>query len=481
VLSLLILVPLAGLLLLNLLFRGRPRKWAFAFTLILPVLQAALVCYGAADKAHLEGFAAPSWLGTFFSLPLACDALTLVLLMTIAVVVLVTVLVGGQMIQGERQQFGFLNVLLLAMTGMNGVVLMTDLFSLYVFLEVTSVATFVLIAFHRDRHALEGAFKYLVLSAVATALMLGSVALLMMMAGGTSFQAVKAVLAGGSGGSLLATIAVGAFVIGLFIKGGLVPFHGWLPGAYSAASAPVSILLAGVVTKVSGIYALVRLAIDVFPITPAMSQVLLLVGAVSIIVGAVAAIGQSDLKRMLSYSSISQMGYIVLGVACGSPLGVVGAVFHLFNHAIFKSLLFVNSAALEQRVGTTDMNRMGGLGSRMPVTSASSALAMLSTAGVPPLAGFWSKLIIILALWQTGAHAYAIIAVLMSVVTLAYLLLIQRKVFFGKKLEAMEGVKEVSFGLLLPELILAALTIGVGLLAPFVLQNFILPVMTLAK
>jgi multicomponent Na+:H+ antiporter subunit D len=481
VLSLLILVPLAGLLLLNLLFRSRPRKWAFAFTLILPILQAALVCYGAADKANLQGFAAPSWLGTFFSLPLACDALTLVLLMTIAIVVLVTVLVGGQMIQGERQQFGFLSVLLLAMTGMNGVVLMTDLFSLYVFLEVTSVATFVLIAFNRDRHALEGAFKYLVLSAVATALMLGSVALLMMMAGGTSFQAIKAVLAGGSGGSLLATIAVGAFVIGLFIKGGLVPFHGWLPGAYSAASAPVSILLAGVVTKVSGIYALVRLAIDVFPITPAMSQVLLLVGAVSIIVGAVAAIGQSDLKRMLSYSSISQMGYIVLGVACGSPLGVVGAVFHLFNHAIFKSLLFVNSAALEQRVGTTDMNRMGGLGSRMPVTSASSALAMLSTAGVPPLAGFWSKLIIILALWQTGAHAYAIIAVLMSVVTLAYLLLIQRKVFFGKKLEAMEGVKEASFGLLLPELILAALTIGVGLLAPFVLQNFILPVMTLAK
>jgi multicomponent Na+:H+ antiporter subunit D len=358
---------------------------------------------------------------------------------------------------------------------MNGVVLVTDLFSLYVFLEVTSVSSFILIAFNRDLGGLEGAFKYLILSAVATVLMLTGVALLMLVAGGTSFETVAAAMKT-SGGITISQMAVGAFVCGLFIKGGLVPFHGWLPDAYSSAPAPVSILLAGIVTKVSGIYALVRLATSVFPASGAMNEVLMVVGAASIIVGALAALGQHDLKRMLAYSSISQMGYIVLGLGCGTPLGIVGAVFHLFNHAIFKTLLFVNSAAIEQRTGTTDMNRMGGLGSRMPVTGVTSTIAALSTAGVPPLAGFWSKLIIVIALWQAHDYGFAGIAVLMSVVTLAYLLLMQRRIFFGKTSPEHAGVREAAAGVVVPELVLAALTVAVGLLFPWVLNTFMLPV-----
>jgi multicomponent Na+:H+ antiporter subunit D len=179
---------------------------------------------------------------------------------------------------------------------------------------------------------------------------------------------------------------------------------------------------------------------------------------------------------MLAYSSISQMGYIVLGLGCGTPLGIVGAVFHLFNHAIFKTLLFVNSAAIEQRTGTTDMNRMGGLGSRMPVTGVTSTIAALSTAGVPPLAGFWSKLIIVIALWQAHDYGFAGIAVLMSVVTLAYLLLMQRRIFFGKTSPEHAGVREAAAGVVVPELVLAALTVAVGLLFPWVLNTFMLPV-----
>ena len=162
-------------------------------------------------------------------------------------------------------------------------------------------------------------------------------------------------------------------------------------------------LLAGVATKASGIYALVRLIATIFPMSVPLNQVLMVVGLISIVIGALAAIGQTDMKRMLAYSSISQVGYIVLGLGCGTALGVAGAVFHMFNHAVFKSLLFVNSADLEQRLGTTDMRKMGGLGSRMRVTSATSVIAMLSTAGIPPLAGFWSKLIIIVALWAGAA------------------------------------------------------------------------------
>jgi len=214
---------------------------------------------------------------------------------------------------------------------------------------------------------------------------------------------------------------------------------------------------------------------------------MLLIGAVSIVVGALAAIGQKDMKRMLAYSSISQVGYIVLGLGAGlgansktvMALGIAGAILHLFNHAIFKSLLFVTSSALEQRTGTTDMNRLGGLDSRMRITSATGLLAMLSTAGIPPLSGFWSKLLIVIALWQTGNHAYAFVAVALSVVTLGYMLVIQKKVFFGKPTAELANVREAGPMFLLPAMSLAAVTVGVGLLCPMLFNSYLLPIKTL--
>jgi multicomponent Na+:H+ antiporter subunit D len=261
----------------------------------------------------------------------------------------------------------------------------------------------------------------------------------------------------------------------------LVPFHGWLPGAYSAAPPAVSILLAGIITKVSGIYALIRLATSVLGPSPSINALLLVVGTISIVVGALAALGQSDLKSMLAYSSISQVGYIVLGLGCGTSLGIAGAIFHLFNHSIFKSLLFVNSAAVEEQLGTTDMNEMSGLGARMRVTNITSLIAFLSTAGVPPLAGFWSKLMIVAALWQSAHYGYALIAVLASVLTLAYLLVIQRRVFFGILAEKWSGIREAGLGITVPAVALAAITVGVGLAFPLAFNSFLLPVGSFLK
>ena len=476
-LSLFILIPLAGVILLNLPFGPAFRRCAFPVAVLLAVAQIVIALLAPA------GWAAPGQLDSFLKLNLAATDLSRVLLLATGLVLFTTFLVGWNMMQEARARFNFINVLLLALIGMNGVVLVTDLFSLYVFIEVTAIASFVLIAFDRRKHALEGAFKYIVLSAVATILMIGSVALLLLVAGGTSFASVAAALKA-AGASPIPILAVGGFLCGLFIKGGIVPFHGWLPDAYSAAPAPVSIFLAGIATKVSGIYALIRLTADtgagagltgVFPPSYAFTQVILLVGAVSIVVGALAAIVQTDLKRMLAYSSISQVGYIVIGLGAG-PLGVAGSVFHLFNHALFKSLLFVNSAAVEQRLGTTDMNRLRGLGSRMPVTGVTSLIASLSTAGIPPLSGFWSKLIIIIALWQTGHHVYAGIAVLFSVVTLGYFLLMQRRLFFGKVADEFAHVREAGFGIVVPAVLLAFLTIAVGLAFPWILNTFVLPI-----
>jgi multicomponent Na+:H+ antiporter subunit D len=395
--------------------------------------------------------------------------------LSIGIVALVASLVARYTIDSLERRFRFANLLLLSMAGMNGLVLASDLFVLYIFLEITAVASFILIALEKGRDAFEGAFKYMVLSAVATTLLLAGLALLFMAAGGTSFSEVAAAITR-SRGSPLPLTAIALFLCGLFIKAGLVPFHGWLPDAYSAAPAPVSVLLAGIVTKTTGVYTLIRLVTSVFGDSQAMKSVLLLVGGVSIVVGALLALGQKDFKRMLAYSSISQVGYIVLGLGAGTRLALAGAIFHLFNHAIFKSLLFVNSAAVERQSGTTDMGKLGGISSRMPITSTTSVIAILSTAGIPPLSGFWSKLIIVVAVWRAGFHGYATLAIMASLLTLAYFLVMQRRVFFGKVSESCSGLQEASFWGVAPAVLLALITIGLGVSIPWLFETFLLPV-----
>jgi multicomponent Na+:H+ antiporter subunit D len=474
-LSPLLLLPLLAILILNLPFRNVMQKlaiWAGVLLSLWQVTAVFVLALGLGERTEI-------W-ARFFKFGLSCDNLTLVLLLSIGIVVFTTILVGWQTISNPRQRFGFVNLVFVAMTGMNGTVMLTDLFSLYIFIEITAVSSFILIASQRDQNGLEGAFKYIVLSASATVMMLLSISILLLAAGDTSFAAIGNAVRQSSDNPLV-LFAVGVFICGLFIKGGLVPFHGWLPAAYSAAPAAVSVLLAGIATKASGIYALIRLVTSVFAGNDSIGHILLLVGVISILTGAFAAIGQNDFKRMLAYSSISQVGYIILGLGCGTNLGIIGAVFHLFNHSIFKSLLFVNSAAVEKQSGTTDMNKLGGLGARMPVTSVTSLIAFLSTAGVPPLAGFWSKLIIVIALWQNDLRVYAVIAVLASILTLAYLLLMQRKVFFGILAEGLQNVREAGWGIVLPASVLAAITVGVGVLFPLMFNSVLMPISSFLK
>jgi multicomponent Na+:H+ antiporter subunit D len=172
---------------------------------------------------------------------------------------------------------------------------------------------------------------------------------------------------------------------------------------------------------------------------------------------------------MLAYSSISQVGYIIIGAACATPLGLLGAFLHFFNHATFKSLLFVNSAAVEMQTGTRNLDKLQGLASKMKITGGTSAVGFLSTAGIPPLSGFWSKVIIIVALWQVGYYSYAVIALLASILTLAYFLILQRKVFFGKPSADTENIKEANIGISFSALLLATIIIAVGIGFPFVL------------
>jgi multicomponent Na+:H+ antiporter subunit D len=198
-------------------------------------------------------------------------------------------------------------------------------------------------------------------------------------------------------------------------------------------------------------------------------------GAVSVVLAAFLALGQKDMKRMLAYSSISQVGYIVLGIGLGTPLGLAGGLFHLFNHALAKSVLFFTSGSVQYATGTRNLDEMGGLAKKMPWTAGASLIGSLSIAGVPPLGGFWSKLIIIMALIQSREWSLAVIAVLASVLTLWYYLILQRKAFFGKLAERWTNVKEAPFWMTAATVALALLVLGVGILFAAVLSSWIQP------
>jgi multicomponent Na+:H+ antiporter subunit D len=457
-----VIIPLISVIILNLPFRALMKRVSSMWLAALLVLQI---------DAVLSSFLTSFPINMARLSVLHIDRLAAFGLLTIAIVVGAALLVGRALFKDETKLFNFTNLLLIALSGLNGIVMVTDIFSLYVFIEIAAVASYILISFDKEQFALEAAFKYIILSAFATSLMLVAIALIFLLAGKTDFVTIHAVLST-SPHRLLVMFAIGLFVCGLFIKGGLMPFHGWLPGVYSQAPAAVSVLLAGIMTKVLGVFILIRLAVSVLIFSPSLGAIALFVGTFSIIFGAFAALGQNDFKRMLAFSSISQVGYILIGLGAGNILGMIGSVFHLFNHAIFKSTLFVNSAAIESQTGTRRMDRMGGLASRMPVTGVTAVIASLSAAGLPPLSGFWSKLIIIIALWMTGHYVAAFIAVAASVLTLAYFLMMNRKIFWGAIADEFAGIREAKAALLFPACVLTLITVGLGVLFPLAFQFF---------
>jgi multicomponent Na+:H+ antiporter subunit D len=406
------------------------------------------------------------------------DRLDEAMLLTIGLVTVVASIVGQTHFDDDIDSFNFQNLLLLLVASMNGVVLTHDLFTLYVFLEATAIVSFVLIAVKKDLRGLEGSFKYIIFTSFATMLLLSGIALLLLSVGTLNMNALVTAMAASAHGGLYVKLGLGLFLVGLLIKSGLVPFHAWVPDAYASAPAPSAVLLGGIITKIAGVYVIIRW-ID---LSSAMGEtgrplwtLLLTAGVVSMIIGGLLALVQTDMNRMLAYSSISQIGYILLALGAHSKLGVAAAIFHFFNHAVLKSLLFVNSAALESQTGSRDMEQSAGLGNRMPWTSVTSVIGSMSTAGIPPLSGFWSKLLIIIALWLAGYKWLAIIATLASLLTLAYFLRLQRKLFFGHA-PADSKVTEAKIGYVIPAVVLALITVGLGVGFPFVIDSILVPV-----
>ncbi|MDD2214600.1 MAG: proton-conducting transporter membrane subunit, partial [Oscillospiraceae bacterium] len=267
--------------------------------------------------------------GAFWDIRLAgaaffeLNATRFLLLLIVGLVALISVLVAHQTVDFNRSSYT--NLLMILVLGMNGMLLVTDLFSLYVFLEVTGLCCFIMIAMFRSRADLEGSFKYLILSELSGIFILTAIAFLMMKTGSLRYADLAGLgqrISAGSGQleDLLVYAALILLISGFAIKTGVVPFHSWLPDAYQSADTAVSILLSGAVNKVAGVYGLMivmQLFGDVAPVGPSLAAV----GIISIIIGALLAVRQPQYKRVVAYSSVSQMGYILLALSTGTTLG----------------------------------------------------------------------------------------------------------------------------------------------------------------
>ncbi len=467
-----IFAPVVTVLVYNLFDHGFARRhfYRFAGAGALIELMSAL----AAGAALIVSNASCYEFGIFSAMSAPAAAyfeltpLNLFFMAVIGLVSFISVLIAKQTVDFNRSSYT--NLLMILMLGMNGMLLVSDLFSLYVFMEVTGICCFVMIAMFRSKADLEGSFKYLVMSELASIFILSGIAFLLMKTGSVRYEDLAALTPGGQDvRDRLVEIGIVLLLAGFSVKTGVVPFHSWLPDAHQSADTSVSVLLSGIVIKIAGVYGLLCVS-RLFSAFNSIGPVLAATGTLSIIAGALLALRQSHFKRVVAYSSVSQMGYILLGLSTGTTLGLVGALAHVFSHAVFKSTLFANAAALHERAGTLELDELGGLEERMPKTAFSSVVAFLSTAGVPPTAGFWSKLLILLALWSSGSRALAGVALIAGILTSVYMLRIQKKVFFGHIKDTLKDVREIGGTVLASELVLSAITILTGFAYPFILM-----------
>ncbi|MCB4756181.1 MAG: monovalent cation/H+ antiporter subunit D family protein [Elusimicrobia bacterium] len=401
------------------------------------------------------------------------DGLTVFMLVTVNLVSFAVSLYSIDYMERFTSKWQYYTLFLLMQAGMNGVIITGDIFNLFVFLEIASVASYALVAFGTEKHELEAAFKYGVMGSVASYFILLGIAFLYSYTSTLNMADMADILAE-KGGTRLVFLVMVLFMMGFGLKAALVPFHAWLPDAHPSAPAPISAMLSGVLIKSLGVYAFCRIFYNLIGVTPNLSAILMFLGALSMVIGVFLAIGQWDLKRLLAYHSISQIGYVVLGIGLGTPLGILGGLFHLFNHSVFKSLLFLNSGAVEYATGTRDLQEMGGLSKRMPVTSATNLIASMSIAGVPPFNGFWSKLIIIIAAVQAGRYGYAFWAVLASILTLASFMKVMKYAYAGPLRDKLAQVVEVPMSMRIAMMILAIACVAGGLLVmPGIMEVFV--------
>jgi multicomponent Na+:H+ antiporter subunit D len=450
------------------------RKGKAAATALANLVTILLLVFAVASIGKTEVYEIGKW-SIPLGINLVLDGLSSLLLLAINVVAAAAMLFSIRYMEQYTAKTKYLSLFLLMVAGMNGVVLSGDIFNLFVFLEIASLASYALVGFGCDHEELEASFKYMVLGSIASVFILFGIALIYGNTGTLNMAFIsKAIKDSGLNAGL--ALALAMFMAGFGLKAALVPFHAWLPDAHPSAPAPISAMLSGVLIKALGVYSLARIIFNVFGVSVPVGWVLITLGVLSMVVGVFLAVGQWDFKRLLAYHSISQMGYVILGLGIGAlilanngkvewaAMAILGGMFHLVNHAVFKSLLFLTSGSVEMSTGTRQLKELGGLAEKLPFTRATCTIASASIAGVPPFNGFWSKLILVIASVQAGFLWLAVVTVVVSLVTLISFLKIQRYVFLGELPENLRQTKENKGFMLVAMVFLACLCLLMGAL-----------------
>lgn len=350
--------------------------------------------------------------------------------------------------------------------GMNGFLVTGDLFNLFVFMEVFSVSAYALVAMARGPQAGLAAIKYLLLGAVSSLLVLFAIGLIFAQTGTLNMADAAGRL--DAAASIVPTaLALGALTIGFMVKAALFPLHVWLPDAHASAPAPVSALLSAVVVK-AGVIGIIRTlqtfsdhgSLELMP----LQSLLIWLGAIAVLWGAVAALVQSDLKRLLAYSTVTNIGYIFIGLGIGSATAASGAAVHIINHAVIKAALFLAAGALIHQSGLRHIDDLRGLGERMPLSALALGVALLAVAGVPPTAGFVGKWQIGLGALETGRPLLMGVVIVGGLLVLTYGVRIINTLFFRPPLHVrVVTSREAPPSMLAAILLLAASSFLLGL------------------
>jgi multicomponent Na+:H+ antiporter subunit D len=464
-----VVIPLIGAVVAALLRRGTTAfllslavSWAMPFvagTLLYQVLTGGPISY------RLGGWEPP------FGIEYRVDALNAFVLMLVSSVGAMIMPFAHRSVAfeiDEGRQAWFYCMYLLCLAGLLGIAITGDAFNAFVFLEISSLSTYVLIALGRDRRALLSAFQYLIMGTIGATFYVIGVGLIYLVTGTLNMQDLAARLIDAYAAYPQPVLAGLAFiVVGVGLKLALFPLHVWLPNAYAYAPSIVSAFLAATATKVA-VYLLIRFAYSVFGKAidfPALTVANLITGLsiAAMFVGAVIAVYQTDLKRMLAYSSISQIGYITLGIGLANQAGLTGGIVHLANHAFMKAALFLALGAVVYRIGTCKLHDLAGIGRRMPLTMTAFAIAGFGLIGTPGTAGFISKWYLALGALSLGGWPLLLVIVASSMIAIIYVGRVVEIMWFRDEAPAVAEAREAPVTMLVPILVLAAATIYFGI------------------
>ena len=461
-----ILVPLLGALVA--LVGRRSLVWQKTvgiLTSLLMVGVSALLVVKVADGTaplvlHTGGWPAP------YGITLVVDMLAAALLLLSAVLAATVAVYACGDLDDDRFRFGFVPLTLIMMMGVNGAFVAGDVFNLYVWFEVLLSASFVLLALGGERKQMEGSVKYVALNLISSALFLAGIGILYGMAGTLNMaQLAQVVSEGGSGGS--ATLSAALFLAGFGIKAGIFPLYFWLPASYPTPPASVSAIFSGLLTKV-GVYALIRVFTLIFAEDVAFTHGLLLgLAALTMVIGVFGAASQFEIRAILSFHIVSQIGYMIMGLALFTQLALAGTIFYVIHNMVAKSNLFLVSGAIQHIKGSTQLKKIGGLYKERPLLSILFLISAMSLAGVPPLSGFFAKFILMVAALRAEQWLMCGVGLFVGLLTLYSMTKIWANGFWAPQPEETPSIEPLSsakwFALLFPITVLAIITICMGL------------------